>query len=131
MKILHSLVGYLVVTALPVHLFAFASPLAAFDNDGYVTPTQLENYIDIVLMNHFLGNITEICQTRTGTARNHSDTAVMKRAPGDIIEARQIEGAASYIPLVIGIVGIVAAVTLSIVVLKDDDPVRDDHDVAL
>ena len=37
MKILHALVGYLAVTTLPFHPFAFASPLAAsidYDSDG-------------------------------------------------------------------------------------------------
>ena len=123
--ILHSLVYYLVVTALPFHLFAFASPLTAFDNDGYVTAAQLENHIDIDLMNHFLGNITETCQT--GTTRNHSDTAVIKRAPGDIIEGRQVEGAVVDALIVISIVTVV---TLSILWIVDDNAVRG-NDVTL
>ena len=128
MKILHSLVGYLVVTALPFHPFAFASPLAAFDNDGYVTAAQLENQIDIAVMNHFLNNIVETYQT--GTMRNHSDTAIIKRAPGDIIEERQAEGAANYLPDVLIILSIISTITLSILWIKSDDPVRGD-DVAL
>ena len=40
MKILHVLAGYLAATALPIHSFAFASPLAAgMDYDGYVNTT--------------------------------------------------------------------------------------------
>ena len=128
MKILHSLVGYLVVTALPFYPFAFASPLAAFDYDGYVTAEQLENHIEIALMNRFIGNIVETCQT--ATTRNYGDTAVMKRSPGDIIDARQVEGAVGYVPEVLFIVNIVAVVTLSILWVKDDDPVRGD-DISL
>ena len=60
MKILHALVGYLAVIALPFYPYAFASPLAAIDYDGYVD-----------------------------TRQNHKYVTPMKHAPGDIIEARQ------------------------------------------
>ena len=97
MKILHALVGYLAVTTLPIHPFAFASPLATIDYDGYVNNTH-----------------------QTVTTENHSDGALMKRAPGDIIDARQEE----LLPEVAIIVAIVASVVLSIVWIKDDGPVR-------
>ena len=84
MKILHALVGYLAVTALPFHLFAFASPLAAIDHDGCVTMTQ--NYID---------------------------SALMKRVPGDIMEARQ---AAVIVPIAINLV---IAIVVDVVVIID------------
>jgi hypothetical protein len=62
MKILHALVGYLTVTALPFSLFAFAHPLAAsIDHDGFVNTRQIQN-----------------------------DGDLMKRKPGHIIEARQL-----------------------------------------
>ena len=38
MRIFHALLGYLAVTALPFHLFAY--PLAIIDYDGYVNTTQ-------------------------------------------------------------------------------------------
>jgi hypothetical protein len=131
MKILHTLVGYLVFTALPFRPFALASPLAAFDydSDGYVNTTQLENHIDGALMNHFLGNIVEICQTVT--TQNHGDTAVMKRSPSHITEARQVEGAAGYAPVILVILGVVAGVTASILWVENDDPVRGDDILAL
>ena len=65
MKILHTLVGYLAVIALPLHLFAFASPLAAIDYDGYVDTTQNHIDSDGTLMKHVLGTIVETCQTVT------------------------------------------------------------------
>ena len=112
MKILHALVGYLAVI---FHTFAFASPLA-IDYDGYVNTTQ--NNIDGALMEHFLDTIVETCQTVS--TQNHSDSALSKRVPGDIIEARQAE----LVPAVLTIIGIVAAITLSIVWVESDDPVR-------
>ena len=91
-KILHALVGYLTVTALHFHPFAFASPLAAtsIDYDGYVNTTQ-----------------------------NHKDSALMKRVPGDIIEARQWET-----PAVIAVAVLIADVFLGIIWIQGDDPVR-------
>ena len=121
MKILHALVGYFAVTALPFHPFAFASPLAAidYDSDGYVNTTQ--NHIDGALMNHVLGSIVETCQTVTTHWQHHSDSAFMKRVPGDIIvEARQL----AAIPVVGFILFIVADIVLSIVWIADDQPVR-------
>ena len=127
MKILNAIVGYLAVTSLPFqcfHPFAFASPLAAIDYDGYVDITQ--NPVDGALMKQFLGNIVETCQTVTShsgyvnTTQNHSDSALMKRVPGDIIEARWAELA----PAALVVIGIVVAVTLLIVWAEDDDPVR-------
>ena len=90
MKILHALVGYLAATALPFHPFSFASPLATIDYDGY------------------------------DTTQNQSDKALMKRVPGDIIEARQLE----LIPTVFVIAAIIAGITAGILWIVDDDPVR-------
>ena len=123
MKILHALVSYLAVT---FHLFAFASPATTFDYDGYVNTTQ--NHIDRALTKHVLDNIIETCQTVTyhsgyvNTTQNYSDSALMKR-PGDtIIKARQ---APFLAPIVIGVVfSIVAAVSLSIIWITDDNKVR-------
>ena len=115
MKILHALVGYLAVTALPFH--PFASPLAAIDYDGCVNTTQ--NHIDGALMKHVLGNIVETCQT--DTTQNHKDSALMKRVSGDIIEARQgpvvIISAVIVTELIIDVVVILAEIS-------DDDKVR-------
>jgi hypothetical protein len=117
MKILHALVCYLAVIALPFHPFAFASPFA-IDYDGYVNTTQ--NNIDSALMEHFLGTIVETCQIVT--TQNHGDNALMKRVSGDIIETRQ---ALAGVPITfLSIIAIVAVVTLSIVWVEDDDPVR-------
>ena len=60
MKILHALVGYLAVAALPFSPFSFAHPLAAIDFDGYVNTTQ--NLIDGALRNHISGEIIEARQ---------------------------------------------------------------------
>ena len=116
MKILHALVGYLAVTALPLYPFAFAHPLASIDYDGYVNTTQ--NHIDGALMKHVLGSIIETCQTVS--MQNHSDTTLMKRVPGDIIEERQLST-----PAVILIISIVASVFLIVIYMSDDIPVRD------
>ena len=72
MKILHALVGYLAVTTLPIHPFAFASPLAAsinYDSDGYVNLNTTQNNLNIdgALMKHVLDSIVEACQTVTST----------------------------------------------------------------
>ena len=121
MKILHVLVGYLAVIALPFHPFAFAPPLAAIDYDGYVDTTQ--NHIDGALMNQVLGTILETCQTIT--TENHKDGTLMKRhglpPAGDIIEARQL---LTVIPVVGFVLYIIANVVLSIVWISNDDPVR-------
>jgi hypothetical protein len=117
MMILHALVGYLAITALPSHPFAFASLLAAIDYDGYVNTTQ--NYIDSAVMKQALGTIVETCQTVT--THNQKDSSLMKRTPGDIIEARQAD---AIPPLIGGILTIVLAVTLSIIWIAEDDPVR-------
>ena len=127
MKILHALVGYLAVTAMPFHPFAFASP-ATIDYDGYVKTTQ--NHIDDgALIKHVL----DTCQSITyhsdyvNTTQTHTDSPVMKRVPasGDIqlevIEARQ---AVVIIPPVVAIISLIAIVTLSIIWIKDDNPVR-------
>ena len=125
MKILHALVCYLAF-----HPFAFASPLAAqaIDYDGYVNTTQ--NLIDSALMKHVLSGIIEACQTSAyhgdyvNTTQNHrrddSDSALIKRIPGDIVEARWAELA----PPVLVVIGIVILVALSIVWVEGDDPVR-------
>ena len=75
MTILHALVGYLASTALPFHSFAFASPLAAINYDGYVDITQTDK-----------------------------DSALMERVPRDFIEARQAAMIISVVELVIFIV---------------------------
>ena len=108
MKILHALVGYLAVTALP---FALAYPLAAIDYDGYVNTAQ--NHIDGALMKLVLGTIAETCQTVT--TQNHSDSVLMQRAPDDIIvEARQGFQVDPALPVVLFLAFIVADVTFSI-----------------
>ena len=125
MKILHVLVGYLAVTALPFHPFAFASPLAAidYDSDGYVN-TSMQIHIDGALMEHVLASIAETCQSSCQTVhtQNHrdGDRAIIKRVPSDIIEARQAELA----PPVLVVIAIVAVIALSIVWVQGDDPVR-------
>ena len=91
MKVVHALVGYLAVTALPFHRFAFASPLAAIYYDGYVNTTQ-----------------------------NHTDSALMKRVPGDIIEARQVE----FIPEALAVTALIVGVYVSLLWIHEDDPVR-------
>ena len=124
MKILHALVAYLAVTAhqpAPFHLFSFASPLAAtIDYDGFVNTTQSHIDHDGAVMKHLLGSIMETCHTTT----HHSDGALMRRVPGDIIEARQAENIA--VPPIVTVIVIVAAVILSIPWITDhDDKVRD------
>ena len=93
MKVVHALVGHLAVTALPFHWhsFAFASPLAAIYYDGYVNTTQ-----------------------------NHTDSALMKRVPGDIIEARQVE----FIPDALIVTALIASVYIDLLWIHEDDPVR-------
>ena len=121
MTILHALVGYLAVTSLPFHQFAFASPLAAidYDSDGYVnTNASMQNHVDGALMEHYLGSIAKTCHTVH--TQNHGDSALTKRVPGDIIEARQEELA----PGVLTVIGIVSAITLSILWVEGDDSVR-------
>ena len=113
MKILHALLGYLAVTALPFHAFAY--PLAAIDYDGYVNTTQ--KHIDGALMKHVLGNIVETCQTVT--AQNHGDSALMKRVTGDIIETRQL-----LIPEDLIIITLVATILIAVFWIDSDDPVR-------
>ena len=121
MKILHALVGYLAVTGLPFHPFAFAaSPPEAIDYDGYVNKTN----IDGALTKHALDSIVETCQTVT--TQNHGGSALIKRVPdsGDFIEARQ-EGVPDIpvvSPLIISL--IFAAVLLKIVWTSEDISVR-------
>ena len=126
MKILHALVGYLAVTALHLHLFAFASPLEAIYYDGYVDTSTTQNYIDGALMKHVLGSILETCQTVTTVTQNHSDSAAisafMKRVPGDIVEARQVPTVP--VPVITVIYVIVSAMVISFIWISYDDPVR-------
>ena len=117
MKILHALVGYLAITALPFQVLAFPSELAAIDYDGYVNTTQ--NRIDGAFMKQALGTIVETCQTIT--SQNHKDSPLIKRVPGDIIESRQLAVAAPVVALVLVDV---AAVVLSVLWIEDDDKVR-------
>ena len=121
MKVLHALVGYLAVAALPFYPFAFASPLAAFDYDGYVN-TSMQDQIDNALMKHVLDNVVETCQTVS--AQYNADSALMKRVKGDIVEARQGEDALALAPEVFIVFGIVALTALSIIWILSDDPVR-------
>ena len=123
MKILHALVGYLAVTALPFNSFAFTSPLAAIEydhNDGYVN-ISAQNQIDNALMKHVLGSVVETCQTVS--TQYYADSALM-RVPGDIVKARQAEEALAFAPKILIVFTIVALVSLSIVWIESDDPVR-------
>ena len=117
MKILHALVGYLAVTALPFQVLAFASQLAATDYDGYVNITQ--NHIDGALMKQALETIAETCQTVT--SQNHKDSAFMRRVPGDIIDPRQVT---DLIPIAGIILIVLADVVFNIVWIATDDKVR-------
>ena len=120
MKILQALVGYLTLTALPFYPFAFAHPLAAIEYDGCVNTMQLENPIDGALMKHVLDSIVETPQTVT--EQNHSNSsALMKRVPGDIIEARQFQ--IIDVAIIVAVVGLVAT---SVLWILGDDPVRAD-----
>ena len=92
MKIFHALLGYLAVTALP--FLPLAYPLAAIDYDGFVT---------------------------VNTTQKHDDSALIKSAPGDIIEARQIS-----IPEMVVIFVFVASSVLTIAWISSDNPVRGD-----
>ena len=103
MKILHAFVGYLAITALPFHPFAFASPLAAIDDDGYVTSSF---------------QVAETCQT-VSKQIHAGDSSLIKFLPGDsdksdILEACQGE-AAEMLPIITVITAIAAAVVLSII----------------
>ena len=118
MKILHALVSYFAVTALPFHSFAFASPLAAIDYDGYVNTTQ--NNVDGALMKHALGNIVVTCQTVT--TQNYKDRAIIKCLPGDVIEARQV--AAAVVITAILVIEIVVNVVFVLKWVSDDNQVR-------
>ena len=123
MKILHALVGYLAVIALPFHPFALAYQLAAIDYDGYVNTTQ--NHIDGALMKQVLGTIVETCQTVT--TQNHKDGTLMKRVPGDKIEARQWTGTPGVIltpVIIVTVVTIVLGVTVGLIWITDDNQVR-------
>jgi hypothetical protein len=118
MKILHALVGYLAVTALPFHPFAFSSPLEPIHYDGYVDTTQ--NHIDGALMNH---DLVETYRTPVTyhTGSDH-DSALIKRIPGDIIEERQLPAIA--IPLYADILAIIGTIFLIVLWISDDIPVR-------
>ena len=108
MKILHALVGYLAIMALPFQVLALPSQLAAIDYDGYMNTTQ--NRIDGALMKQVLGTIVETCQTIT--SQNHKDSTLMKRVPGGIIESRQL--APVEAPIVALVLIDISAVVLSI-----------------
>ena len=119
MKILHALVGYLAVTALPFQFpFAFAYPLAAIYYDGYVNATQKS--IDGALVKHVLGRIVETCQTVI--TQKNGDNTLKKCVPGDIIKARQDEILA--VPIIAFVSVIVIYVLVSIVWIAEDDTVR-------
>ena len=93
MKILHALVGYLAITAMPFHSFAFASPLGIISYDGYVNTTQ-----------------------------KHSDSALMRRAFGGIVEERQIT--VPIIPVALVVIDLVGTIFLALYWIHGDDPVR-------
>ena len=118
MKILHALVGYLAVTALP--FLAFASPLATIDYDGYVNTTQ--SHIDGALLEQALDTIAKTCQTIT--TQNLKDSgALTKRVPDDIdiIEPRQVPVA---VPVTGLILFLIADVVFAVVWISFDEPVR-------
>jgi hypothetical protein len=120
MKWLHALVGYFTITALPFSPFAFASPGASVHYDGYVDTTT-QNH---TLMNNALASLLETCTSQSLSAtQNHSDsgTALMKRVPGEIIEARQ---GVEAIPVYAVIITVLALVALGIIWVEGDDPVR-------
>ena len=119
MKMLHALVGYLTVTALPFYSFAFAaSPLASINYDGYANKT----HIDGALIKQVLDSIVEACQTLT--TPKHDDSTIMKRhdVSGDMMEARQELPPPMPTPVLIGL--LVAAVVVGIIWIVEDDPVR-------
>jgi hypothetical protein len=123
MKILHALVGYLALTAQPFHPFAFASVLSAIDYDGYVNKT----HIDGAVMNHVLDTIVETCRSlAVTTTQNHTDTTVMKRVPGDVMEARQGGGIPIIIVGPVAVAFLLAAIVLTIAWILEDDSVRGD-----
>ena len=110
MKILLALFGYLAVTALP--FLAFASPLAAtnMDYDGYVNSTQ-----NHALLEKGLGNIVET------SAQYHKDSALIKRVPGEVVEARQVE---VVIPVAFTLLTMIADLGLALWWISGDKPVR-------
>ena len=108
MKVLHALVGYLAVTALPLYPFAIAYPLATIDYDSYVNTTQNQK--------HVIGNIVDTCQTVS--TQNPNDSACIKRVSGDIIEARQYA-----VPIALLVIALIGAVAITLVIIGNDDPV--------
>ena len=131
MKILHALVTYLAFTTLPApfHSFSFASPLAAaIDYDGYVnTSTQypIDGALTSTGIKRILGSIIETCQTVNyhsgyymNTTQNHTNNALIKRVPGDIIEARQEEIITGALAI-----ALVLVVEIDIVWIGKDDSV--------
>ena len=107
MKILHVLVGYLVITALPFQVLVLPSQLAAIDYDGYVNTT--EYHIDSGLTKQAPGIETQ----------NQKDSVLLKHVSGDVIEARQ---AGIIIPVAFTIISIVAEVGGALWWIKKDDP---------
>jgi hypothetical protein len=126
MKIFQALVGYLALTALPFHPFAFASPLEGIDyGDGYVNLNTTQYHVNDALIKHVYGSIADSCQTHnyysgfvntttTSSTQNHSDS-------GEIIEARDF---AALAPPILVVVVIVALIVLSIFWVEADNPVR-------
>ena len=107
MQILYAFVGYFAVTVLPFGPFAFASPLATIDHDGYVNTT--EYHIDSGLTKQAPGIETQ----------NQKDSVLLKHVSGDVIEARQ---AGIIIPVAFAIISIVAEVGGALWWIKKDDP---------
>ena len=67
-------------------------------------------------MKHVLGSIVDTCQTVT--TQNHKDCALMKRVPGNVIEARQW-----VIPVIVVVTVLVNGIMLGLLLIEDDDPV--------
>ena len=96
----HSILAQLALTALPLVFhprpFAFAYPLALAPNIDYY-----DGYVD--------------------TTQSQSDSALIKRVPGDIVEARQAEVLVPIGPIIILTV---VEVMLTIDYISEDNPVR-------
>ena len=113
MKILHALVGYLTLTALP---FALASPLAAIDYNGYVDSDTTQSHIDIALMKRALGRVVKTRQT--DTAQIHSDNALIMKPASDTTEACQLA-----IPIATLVIFAVVGILFSIPWIEQRDKV--------
>ena len=126
MKILSALVGYLAATALPFHPFAFASPLAAIDYDGYVNTQMWQNHTGIegALTKHVIETYRAVIMENL----DHGNSALARRMPDDIIEARQALELLSGALFVGSLLSLAAAINVGIAWVREDKPVRgNDH----